>query len=332
MSTLDRKSMERTADRLGIPWTLQTSDTDLKEAIDSRDKEEPTRTSEPMATKLTEVGGIWFFNGDEKQPECFGLLWDCEVEECDGCNFEGVCISSFVNTTLKEAVKAVGQNPNTLAEHLEISVTSIEQALPLLKPVKKKSKKKKKVTKKKKKVVTTKPKVTKKKKPEVPKEKPPKKKKAKEVPAESRPTQAVSSVTTAGDAAKPQKSRFANTAQEWEGETQYQRKWAWGEKTFERRSNRERKRHKVIGRIPPGTILAVTRKGQNYRCKMLKVGVKYQNIIYPTLQATTNAATGMIEYPKQVKLTGKRYKGTRLMGNWSAKKFWKLEKQKQSKR
>lgn len=97
----------------------------------------------------------------------------------------------------------------------------------------------------------------------------------------------------------------------------------WGEHTWEKRYQRERK-NKWVSKLRPGMRLKREYKGEMYEVTVLKKFYKFQGEVYPTGYSITKLITGTKEAPRQLDKDGKRPKGTRQLCNWSFVKFFNL--------
>lgn len=111
---LQRAELIEKADRLGIPWTNESSDAEIFALIQAREKGAMAATVEAM------------------DPPCFGLMWDAVKEEgCQGCGAQTRCLEKFATATLPETITRLGKNPGlaVLAEELRVSPDAITVAL-----------------------------------------------------------------------------------------------------------------------------------------------------------------------------------------------------------
>lgn len=311
-----------------------------------------------LPNELTFVNGKFFAAAGTSQPECFGDLWDGATggaAECVACVFSPVCLESMAQTTLPAAQAALGQNatlPN-LAETCEISEQSIlalmarKAAQPEVAP---KSKRKPKDAEteltepitlvsdgplsdesvapepiveeapavpppKKKRGRPAKAKVAE---PEIepakeqaPEKqetaKPPKKKKpAKEAKPDETPdpqTALVVKRVKAGALRRERKERSARTAKAQVGAPPGSK---WGENTWNKRWERERKRCPSIRKAVVGSVVTVSRTGKTYKVKVCQGYYEINGEKCATLCEAAKIATGN--------------------ANWSATKFWGLDK------
>jgi hypothetical protein len=99
----------------------------------------------------------------------------------------------------------------------------------------------------------------------------------------------------------------------------------WGEHTFKDRWERERERSPLIGQLKAGMVLKKVYKDQKCECRVLKMGYSVKGETVPTLYMTVLPYTGTVARPRQSP-DGKPVEGERQVGNYSAAKFWDLEK------
>lgn len=95
------------------------------------------------------------------------------------------------------------------------------------------------------------------------------------------------------------------------------------------RFNREREKNPLIRNLLPGYTLMreyPAKSGQEYKIQVHKDHYTCQGQRFPTLQAVTDAITGVKEYPCQLLPDGSRPEGVRKMSNWSAVRFFGLDK------
>lgn len=87
---ITRRALEREAERLGIPWTSETTDEQLHALIASR---EDMVVPEPAV----------------EMPGCYGLRWDGDrVDDCRGCGVKDSCLHRFATEYLPEMRKRLG--------------------------------------------------------------------------------------------------------------------------------------------------------------------------------------------------------------------------------
>lgn len=103
---MTRNELTTHADKLGIPWTNDSSDAEIAALIAAR---ENGNVSTPAPSK---------------NPECFGLMWDAATEQtCKGCPGQNSCLETLVTTTLPKALKTLPSNPplGVIAASLSVS-------------------------------------------------------------------------------------------------------------------------------------------------------------------------------------------------------------------
>lgn len=362
--TVERRDWCRRADRLGIPW-LETTDLEELKAL-VRDKEKIMKVAELVNGVWQIPGelpnGLEFKDGKfsvdgENQPECFDdMMWDDSpdgAEACHGCVFSPVCLERTAKIALPAAQARLGAGATleALSEQLAIKPASVLMLMAQAKGEALEPKRKKKPSE----VppepaaqevppaheptpdrdpfaavesdvnpthdeggpATSESKPSKKAGKKVKKDKPAK---AAEEPQSSRP-QVAPSVKRAKGGALPKKAN-AKTAKARAASSPE----PWGEHTFVDRFKRERQRSRLISRLVPGTVLTVERNGQKHVCQVIQNGYTYRGKTFPTLYAVTVEAAGTQERPRQLKADGSRPEGQRAICNWSAPKFWALDK------
>ena len=98
----------------------------------------------------------------------------------------------------------------------------------------------------------------------------------------------------------------------------------WGEHTWDKRYQRERK-NKWVAKLRPGMKLKREYKGETYEVLVLKKFYKFRGQVYPTGYSITKEITGTKEAPRQLDKNGNRPQGTRQLCNWSFVKFFNLK-------
>lgn len=302
--TVLRRTLERQADILGIPWTHQTTDDALKVLIRTHEE------SDMSGVQLQE-DGKYYYEGEE-QPECFGVFWEAipgkAGQQCRDCAFNEVCLDRFVQTTLPKAEGSLGPKADAteVGKKLDgLSSKAIETARAYrdqqqqqspspteedaeMAPRKKKAPAKKKAKKK-----------------AAAKKKAPAKKKAapKEAVTKSRPKKAPSAKRATGGAKSKKKNAVNAKAQ---GDSAMV---PWGEHTFLSRWEKERARSPLIAKLTPGRKLSVEwprGSGDTYTVTCKKGFYEYNGEKFPTLYKVTEHIT---------------QQGS----TWSGPKFWKLK-------
>jgi len=290
----------------------------------------------PNGLQLT--NGIWKSADGVDSPECFGILWDGMgvggTEDCkSGCDFAPACME----LTARQALPAsqirlgAGHNLESLAADLGIPEGTVMALMvyaqggpsPLVTRPSKKA-----------------PPPAESKAPEVSREafvpkqekrvKPPKEKKvspkkkplSEKVRASAKVPPKAPSAKRAKGGASVKGTRAVKTAKAL-AVTPATGKW--GAHTFQERRAREMKRSPLIRKLQPGMILETQYKRKSYQVEVLPEGYRSKGKMYPTLYSVTVAFTGTEARPCQV-LKGKRKKGSRQLSNYSAVRFWKLQK------
>lgn len=117
--TVMRERLQKEADHLGIPFTNETSEDELRTMIAARSNQ---FTSDPG-----------FDPADPKIPECFGLMWGANVDEgCAGCKYKNPCQEKMAGSTIPELLITKGNpamTPSEIASELGIDVSSVELIL-----------------------------------------------------------------------------------------------------------------------------------------------------------------------------------------------------------
>jgi hypothetical protein len=248
--------------------------------------------------------GLWWID-DEQQPTCFSLYWtNQEGEEgdlCRECLFAKLCSDEFLKVTLPKAEKKLGLGATTAQLAAALNVTEPDV---LFAQSERKAR------------GIAAPKL---------KRRPTRAGSAKSAagPAKSRAPKKAPPKAKAKQAAKPKAKAPASKKKKPSVQTAAAPASKTGEKLS--RWERERNRSKAIAALTPGTVLKTTYKGEEYQCKVLKGAYQYQGEEYPTLYAVTAAAIGTVARPKQVQ-GSHRPEGERHTCNYSAAKFWKLNK------
>lgn len=107
-----RKTLEREANALGIPWTNQTSSDDLRAVIQSKMESE----SMPKV----------------ELPACFGVWWENVPggnESCLSCGAAQECLVKFTDDTLPSAESVHGADVNAMGDMLEVKPEAITAAI-----------------------------------------------------------------------------------------------------------------------------------------------------------------------------------------------------------
>jgi hypothetical protein len=105
-----REQLQKTAERLGVPFTNETTDAELQSMIAAR-----TSVVEPPKKDA------------EAPPDCFGLMWGADVDpKCQGCDYRESCRTKMANSTIPELlVTSPGLSPDQLANELGIDTSSV---------------------------------------------------------------------------------------------------------------------------------------------------------------------------------------------------------------
>lgn len=104
--------MEREAERLGIPWTSETTDEQLYALIASREDMAPESSVE--------------------MPQCYGLRWDGDrVDECRGCGMKDSCLHRFAVEHLPKVRQEMGPGATVaaVADRLKVLPESLFTAI-----------------------------------------------------------------------------------------------------------------------------------------------------------------------------------------------------------
>lgn len=300
--SLERKSLERQADRLGVPYVSSTTDDQLRMYISAKQQGD--------TMKVTEQDEKMYINGHE-QPECFGLFYEGNVagedgEDCRECIFAAYCYKKFLAETLPETLEKLGPvTPGEIADHMGLSLSAIMQAMKDYKAVQAAEKKMAKAVEKAQAVAEPEPVPTIDEPPQEP-----------EVEEPENPTQAESAKrakASVKSVKKVVKLKTAKTAKTAEAPADTAQSRGWSSEHDAARWERERKRSKKIAALKAGSFLTREYRGQTYEVAILKQGYLYDGMEYPTLYAVTKEITGERVGPNGRKLA-----------NWSAAKFWKL--------
>lgn len=299
---IHRAELERKALRLGIPWTLQTTDESLESLIEDRERR-LTMPSEETRDGVLYIDGF-------PQPDCFGDAWaGVGDKDCARCIFQDHCLDRFASTALVEAQEEHPGDLPAIAEELGLPEEAIIKAMEY-----QVSKSKKKAPAKK--AAAKKP----------PAKKPPKKtvEAAEPQPApqteapttrKRRPPKAGASVKRASAPASSRK-KSATSAKARADLVQ---------DNFTARWERERRRLPVLKKFLPGMRLRREYGGEIREMVVLKIGYQYRGTAYATTYEVTGEITGWREYPKQER-NGVRPEGVRRMSAWSPSRFWQFEK------
>lgn len=297
------------------------------------------------------VNDTWKGRGGEEAPECFGIMWnglgpegsdDCK----SGCDFAPVCLELTAKQALGAAQIRLGEGHSleSLAEEMVIPESTVLALMAYSKgganplatrPVKKappppdpqpeEVKTPPNLDTPEVAVLDTKkaegggcpPRekqmAARKKKAKAPVEQPEKKAQGPQKAQSAKRAKAGAKVKAVASA-KPAKARGASTP------TQKH----WGEKTFEDRHERERKRSALIRLLKPGMVLKTTYKKRVCEVTVINGGYKVQGQVVPTLYMATLPFVGTEQRPRQAQ-EGKRPPGTRYVSDYSAAKFWRLK-------
>jgi len=364
--TAERRDWCRRADRLGIPWLETTDLEELKALVRDKEKTMKVAELVNGVWQIPGElpNGLEFKDGKfsvdgENQPECFDdMMWDDSpngAEACHDCAFSPVCLERTAKIALPavQARLGAGATLEALAEQLAITPASVLMLMAQAKGEALEPKRKKKPSEvplapaaqevppapkalepepakpvevvaevQPEQPVPEKPKKTKAAKPAKAKLKAKKEKPAKvaEEPQSSLP-QVAPSVKCAKGGALPKKANAKTAKARAESSPE-----PWREHTFVDRFKRERQRSRLISRLVVGTVLTVERNGQKHVCQVIQNGYTYRGKTFPTLYSVTVEAAGTQERPRQLKADGSRPEGQRAICNWSAPKFWALDK------
>ena len=111
MSLYLRKDLEREAERLGLPWTQETSDQDLEKLVNSRKEGKVASTD---------------------TPNCFGLMWEAVGQSvCMSCAVRVECLHKFAMEkipTLQQEQKTVENMAKSLGVMEEAILVAIDYA------------------------------------------------------------------------------------------------------------------------------------------------------------------------------------------------------------
>jgi hypothetical protein len=293
-----RAALEKKADKLGIPYTHQTTDDGLKVLIRTHSEE-----SDMSGVELRD-DGKYYYDGHE-QPECFGVFWEAipgsSGKQCRECAFNKVCLDRFIQTTLPKAEGSLGSKADAaeVGKKLDgLSAKAIEEA--------RRYRDKQSPSKTEEAEMAPRNKKTKKKKKKVPAKKATSKKPAKKKPAKkaakARPKKAPSAKRAKARAKSKKKNARSAKARAESGMV------PWGEHTFQSRWEKERARSPLIAKLTPGKKLTVEwprDSGDKYTVTCKKGHYEYNGTKFPTLYKVTEHITG---------------EGSK----WSGPKFWKL--------
>jgi len=354
---LECLDLKRRADRLGISFTPAMTLAELTAAVTARE-------SDMDKPKYAFVNGQWEINGelpngltfvdghfiappDSAQPECFGELWDGAAggaTECGTCAFSPVCREVMGQIAFVAAQARLGPEATlpALAKECEVSEQSIlvlmalkqGQAVPEAAPKKKRPPPKPEPEPEAAKpeapppAPTPAPEPTPERdpfaaveedanpthdegEPATPEPKPKKKagKKAKPAKAKAAEPAVIAGppkarpVKRAKAGARARKAKSAKPAKARVGAPLGEK---WGRHTWMTRWARERERSPLIRRAVPGSVIQVERLGKTYRVQVFKGHYTINEKDCPTLCEAAKLATGN--------------------ANWSAVKFWGLDK------
>lgn len=307
---MDRATLERRAQELGLPWSQATTEDELVALI---------RRAELEGTAAVTK---------RKLPTCHGLFWDAiDAKQCHTCGDQETCFPLTAIRAVQEVLDSdfggdEETDPGPLSQAMGCGLAAMEALLeyrrahpdlvkagggkpPEAPPPEPEQ-----------------PALQLTPEPEKPKKKAPPKKAKKEAKAgaAARPTPAGSAEPAAGPAKKRSRKgrRHAGVAEEREGE--------WTLATYADRYKRERERVPLIGLLVPGMKLVREWKGLEHVVEVRTNGYWYDGRLWPTLYKVTEHIAGTTERAKQRK-NGKRPTGTRRVCNWSAARFWSLESQ-----
>lgn len=324
----EQQALIEQADRLGIPYTWDTTDAELQSLIALR---------------------------EGRRPRCFGLLWEAypgSQSACHQCAYSAECLTVFAQQTLPATWKetGLGTKLEVVAEAMGVDPQAALYASqyggppPLddddddgdddeeeeVSPPKKAAKKAPPKKKAQKAAPENVPEVEEAPEPEAPKVQKKKKPKAKKSPPQMQvgkkaapkgPSKAESASSAAGSAKTP-KSRPA-TAKRAKGQADSSTKPVVTQSDL-KRWQRERKRNPYVAALRPGMILRRTFNDQVAEVEVRETSYLYQGQTYPTLYSVVMAITGGKSYPAQKK-NGVRPTGTREMAQWSTTRFFSLK-------
>lgn len=310
---MNRRQLEREADRLGIPWTQETSDQDLQTLVQ--------RSSD---------NGLPDYAGN---PPCFGILWqgDHDEEYCRGCAIKGKCLDLFATEHIPRVREVLGPQATlkVIAERTKVMPEAILEALKYAKVQREASgdakavtpedvtieatekieniKKETKAMSRKKKKAGAKKKATKRK----------AKPRRVDRPRKAGPVQRASGPVMAKLSLASVKHATALASQT--------RNWGDNEKRWQR----ERDRVPAIAALIQGSVIRREYKGKIFEVKVLdgRYKIIQTGEEYPTLYAVTKAITGLHARQSQRKKPGNeesRPEGHRKLSNWSATKFFAI--------
>lgn len=359
---LECLDLKRRADRLGIPFTSAMTLAELTAAVTAResDMDKPKyafvngqwEINGDLPNGLTFVDGHFIAPPDSAQPECFGELWDGAAggaAECGTCAFSPVCREVMGQIAFVAAQARLGPDATlpALAKECEVSEQSIlvlmalkqGQAVPEAAPKKKRPPPKPEPEPE---AAKPEPEAAK---PEAPPPAPtpapeaatmpaekaaetalpgqgelpaqqerdlrkkPAKKKAKLAKAKAAEPAVIAGppkarpVKRAKAGARARKAKSAKPAKARVGAPLGEK---WGRHTWMTRWTRERERSPLIRRAVPGSVIQVERLGKTYQVKVFKGYYTINGKDCPTLCEAAKLATGN--------------------ANWSAVKFWGLDK------
>ena len=348
-----RKTLEREADSLGIPWTFATSDKELSALVQSRKES-------AMSQDI---------------PSCFGICWEAVGQSvCMGCSIKDPCRHKFALGRLKEARASLGakvtiealcaatgvQNSEAIMAAIEYAAGHGEPPLKVAAPSKKPT-------------AEAQPEVVP---PDAPsdippppdsveadaippppgedaientmfddpdlenrrlkyapdpkppadespppvEEKPVTETKAKKAPKVKKSKKAAPSShpQKAGPAKRASGPALAKAKRSAPTATALESpRQKWGEHTWAARWQRERERSKEIASLNPGMMLRPRYKGVEYKVQVVNSGYRYQSHRYPTLSAVLVEILGTYRDPRPLP------RGKYRTPTYSAPKFFK---------